>query len=172
MPRKPPPLLQSIPFSHLITPTTYMLPILVALEFEEKFRNWSEIDIWKKILDNVQQSTPNVVNFLKYSVFLTLKIIQFKFTLKTKCKKFVTRETCHRGGGSKFHAGEMEQTWLLGFLLVLLEAYTTGNSWDWVVERNVRVFIFVIRLRLFLENIKRIERNLIINESVCIYFHY
>ena len=50
-----------------------MLPILVALEFEEKFRNWSEIDIWKKILDNVQQSTPNVVNFLKYSVFLTLK---------------------------------------------------------------------------------------------------
>ena len=25
-----------------------MLPILVALEFAEKFRNWSEIDIWKK----------------------------------------------------------------------------------------------------------------------------
>ena len=73
--------------------------------------------IFGKNLDNVQQSTPNVVNFLKYSVFLTLKIIQFKFTLKTKCKKFVTRETCHRGGGSKFHAGEMEQNLIIRFLV-------------------------------------------------------
>ena len=55
--------------------------------------------------------------------------------MKTKCKKFVTPERWQGSGGSKFHAGETEQTWLgLG---TLHNNDKPGSHSGWALKRNI-----------------------------------